>query len=213
MTTLAITLAVIIGLGLLRFGVSAEYGADGVSVSAHVGFLSVHVFPRKAKLEIEEKKKKAKKKPKKEKGKKKKKDKKEAKKPGGLQGLLDILKAVKKALNRLRRRLLIKELTIHFISAGDDPSKTAMMFGAANAAAELVVPALEKAFRIKRRDFRAAADFCAKEPCIYVKASISIAVWEVVYIACALLPLILANMKKNKKSNRKDVLKDGETPD
>ena len=178
----AVVLAVIVFLALLRFGISVEYGADGVFVTARAGPIPIRIFPRKAKLE-KAKKKKIKKA-------KKKKIVHEQKKPGGLKGFLDILSTVKNTLGRLRRRLLIRDLTIRFTAANNDPSKTAMTYGAANAAFGVILPALEKVFRIKRRDLRAYANFYDAAPSIYVKASVSLAVWEAVYIALALLPLI-----------------------
>ena len=213
MIILAIILIVIILIALLRLGVSAEYSAGGMSVVVRAGPLALSVFPRKMKWKPEGKKKKRPKKPKK---KKEKKAKPEAKKPGAFKTFLDILSAASKSLSRLRRRLLIKELTIHFIAAGDDPAKAAIGFGASNAVFGMVVPVLEKAFRIKRCDLRSSADFDATEAYIYLKASISLAVWEAIYIASAFLPVIMANIRKQnpkEKSIRKDGQKDGEAPD
>ena len=221
MIAVAIILIVLVLLALLRFGVSAEYSADGVLLIARAGPFSIRVFPRKAKREDKKKdkrkeKKKAKKKAKKKEKKKKKKEQiekelPEEKKGGGLKGLMEVAAAAKNTLGRLRRRLLIKRLTVHYIAANDDPSKTAMMFGKVNVVFGMVIPLLEKAFRIKRRDLRASADFNADKPTIYVRAAVSIAVWEVIYIAFAILPLIIK--KSRVKTNRKGGKKDGESSD
>ena len=215
MVALGIVLAIIILIALLRFGVSAEYSADGVSVAARIGLVSLRVFPRKIKPKKEEKKEARKKvkKAKKEKKKreKKKKEKPGEKKPGGLKEYLNMLPAVKKTLGRLRRRLLVKNLTIHLVFADKDPFKTAMAFGASNVAFGTVLPVLESVFRIKRRDLRASADFKTTEPSIYINAAISMAVWEAFYIVFAILPIFLK--KGTEKTTGKDVSSNGEKTD
>jgi len=190
MLALAIVFAVILILALLRFGASAEYSSDGFTVVAHVGPLSFRVLPGKEKPV---KKVKAKKEPK---------PKEKEKKPGSLKDFLNMLPAIKNTLSRLRRRLLIKRLTIHFTAAGEDAAATALSYGAANAVFGAITPILENNLRIRRRDFQAFADFQAVEQGIYVNAAISIAVWEVVYIALALLP-ILRISSASKTNDRK----------
>lgn len=188
-----IVVGIFILIALLRFGVAAEYSGDGVTVVARAGPVKIQVLPPK------------KKKPKKVKKDKPKKVKKpveevpeEVKRPGKLKDFLKLLPAVKTALGRLRRRMLIKRLTIHYTSAGDDPSNTAMVYGAANAAFSVVVPMLEKAFRIRRRDVRAFVDFTVEEPFIYLKIDISIAVWELIYISWAIIKGIAPIIKRRK---------------
>ena len=176
----AIIISALIILALLRFGFIAEYSDAGFNAWAKVAFLKFQILGN-------DKKKKAKKKPKKKKPKKQK-----EKKSVSLSAVNKILKAVKKALYRLRRRLLINKLTLYYTSAGDDPSKTAILYGAANAGLNTVIPVLERYLRIRRRDLRVFVDFTATQQTIYVKLNISIAVWEVFYIAFALFPIITA---------------------
>ena len=210
MITLAIILTVLIIILLLRFGVRAEYSEEGVFVVATVGLFSIKAYPRV----VSEKKaarKAAKKALKEKKTPKEKKEKKpEEKKAGGLDYFFVILSSVKTTLGRLRRRLLIKRLTIRFVAANEDPSKTAMVFGGADAVFGAVVPVLENCFRIRRRDFVASADFNATKPKIYLNAAISLALWEALYIAIALLPLLTKRAKKSTSINTgKDGLKNG----
>ena len=219
MIALGIVLAVIILFALLRFGASVVYNADGFAVSARVGFLSLRIYPREEKPRKAAKKaaKRAKKLDKKKEKKKKKPDEEITdgeKKPGKLKDYLEMLPAIKKVLGRLRRRLLIKTLIVHLIIAGDDPSKTAMIFGAANAGIGVMVPALEKFFRIRRRDFRTSADFDRAEPYIYIKAAISLAVWEAIYIVFAIIPvLVKGKATQNTSIDGKDEKKNGQAPD
>jgi hypothetical protein len=57
------------------------------------------------------------------------------------------------------------------------------------------VALLENHFRIKKRDFRASVSFDKTEPYIYARARLSLAVWEAVYVAWALVKGMLHNEK------------------
>jgi len=197
MITVAIILTVIILFLLLRLGVAAEYGDDGLIVTALAGPFRIRAYPREEKPGAAEKKalRKARKAEKARGKEKKEKPKKQM--PGGLRTYLDMLPPVGNMLGRIRRRLLIKKLTIHYVAAGADASTTALTFGGANAVFGALTPILENTFRIKRREFSAGVDFLGTEQKIYVHAVISLAVWEAFYIVFALLP-ILTNLLKQK---------------
>ena len=49
-------------------------------------------------------------------------------------------------IGAFRRKLLIKDLRIHFVSAADSPYSAAMNFGYASAAVGMVLPLIENAF-------------------------------------------------------------------
>ena len=200
MLTLAIIISVLVLLALLRYGIIVEYSDAGFELWVKIGFIKLRMLD-------ENKKKKPKKKKKKES---------KVKRPGDLGAFIDMLRAVKNALGRLKRRLLIKRLTLHVTSASNDPAKTAILFGAANAVFGVIVPALEKNFRIRRRDLRAAADFNSEQPGVYAKIAVSIATWEAIYIVIALFPIITAifgSRSKSKTKGRKDGQNNGETTD
>ena len=111
------------------------------------------------------------------------------------------LTAVGELLSRLRRKLTIDKLTIHYTVASEDPASAAMTFGYASAGVGALMPVLENTFRIKDSDVGAAVDFEAKENVIYVDAQLTIAIWEIIYIALAVWPVlkaILAGAKKGK---------------
>jgi len=205
MLALAIVLSVLVLLALLRFGLIFEYDKTGLHVWVKLGFLKFSV-PEDQKEQIKKKQRNI--------------DLKKMK-PGSLSDFMDILKAVGNALKRLRRRLLIKELTIHYTAASDDPANTAIYFGSANALFGTIIPVLERNFRIKSRDLQALADFDTKEQSIYAKANVSLAVWEAFYIIFALFPIFTSmfsgkagtkNDLKNRK-DRKDGCNNGESPD
>jgi len=196
-----IVIFVLIVIALLRFGVRVEYSADGVIVQLIAGPLSPKVYPVEKDSERDEKraKKKAAKKAKMEA---KEKDKPPKDKPGmSLNDFMDMLPFAFNMLGRLRRRLLISRLTLHFKVAGDDASKIAMTYGAANAAMGELIPILENSFRIKRRDIRFETDFISDGQTIYANVAFSLAVWESMYIVAALFPIlkILLRRKPAKK--------------
>ena len=212
MLALAIVAAVIILIALLRFGVIVEYGEDGFHLWAKAGFLKFKLLDD----DKEKKPKKKKEKPKKERNLK-------DMMPGSLSEFTDAIKTVLNTLGRLKRRLLIKQLTLYYTSAGEDPANTAIQFGAANAVFGALIPKIKKHFRVKHLDLKTWFDFTSTEQKIYAKIIISIAVWEVLYVLFALLPLVTAafkrkpaQAKKNDKEvtiDRKDGENNGESPD
>jgi len=197
---LGVTLAVLLALALLRFGVEAEYSADGIWAVAYAGVFRFRVYPKKTgKKRRTEKLSRVKRKVKKD-------DKGPgAKKPGPVGDLRGILQTTKKMLHRLRRKLLIKKLTVYYTAAGADPVRTAMAFGGANAAIGTILPMIENCFKVKNRQINVKADFELEEPGVYINAALSIAVWEAVYIITAIVPYILKNLgKAGKPDERKD---------
>jgi len=192
MIVLAVVLAVLILIALLRIGVTAEYNADGFFLTAHAGLLSIRLFPGDQKPKVKKRVRKAPK----------------IKMPGKLKPFLDMIAAAKISLERMRRKLLIKELTIHFTAAGDDPAMTAIMYGAANAVFSSLTPLLENSFRIRKRDLVTFADFLAPEHTVYFNAVISMAVWEAAYTGIVLLPpsarLIKSMIVRKDRRDRKE---------
>ena len=208
MLALAITVSVLILIALLRFGVIVEYSEAGFQVWAKAGFF-------KRLLLGEGVTKKTKKKKPKEK------DKLLEFKPGNIGIFIDILKAVLNALSRLKRRLLIKQLTLYYTSAGEDPANTALYFGAANAVSAAILPGLKRNFRIRRIDVQTWFDFTGNKQGVYAKIAVSIAAWEIIYVLVALFPIIKAIFKAqpkretetHSKSVRKDGQEYGKSPD
>ena len=213
MLALLIIIIVLFIIALLRFGVDVEYSSEGVTVKILAGPFSLTVFPQKEDTpEQAEKKahKKALKKSKKEAKKIKAKEKPPFKMPGGIKGFLDMIPPIKNMMRRVKRRIRINNLTIYYTVAGSDASKTAMTYGAVNAALGTLSPLLDDHFRVKHRDFRTSVDFISAEQKIYVNAAISLAVWESVYIAFALFPILKIFLRRNpaKKDAAKKTKKD-----
>jgi len=211
MLALAITVSTLILIALFRFGVIVEYSEDGFRVWIRFGFIKRLVFGEGVK------KKPDKKKPKIPKEKKKILE----IKPGNISVFIDMFKAVINALKRLKRRLLIKQLTLYYTSAGEDPAKTALMYGTANAVFGVVIQGLKNNFRVKHIDLKTWFDFLDTRQRIYAKFVISISVWEILYVLFALFPIITSIFKaqpdnKVQQSNtniRKDGQKNGKSSD
>ena len=213
MLVVAIILTILLAITLLRFGLSVEYSAEGLTAKVKAGPLSFKVLPQKDKSEKDLKRAELKKIRREEK---KKAKKSKEKRPGGLGDFKKMLHAGKTTLDRLRRRLLIKRLVLHYTAAGDDPAGTAMGFGAANAAFGAIIPVLENNFRIRRYDLKASADFETNEAAIYANILISIAVWEALYVFFALLPIFARDAKRPErldKKDRKEAQKNEQSPD
>jgi len=206
MSALIIVISILVLLAFLRFGLIAEYSDEGFKLRLKAGFIKFELLKDSEEKPV------------------KKKEKKKSSvnfKPGSLSDFMTVFKSVKDMLGRLKRRLLIRYLILYYVSAGDDPANTAIKFGASHAVFNTIVPALERNFRIKRCDLRAAADFIGKEQKIYAKAAVSLAVWEAFYIVFALFPIIktifkkrpVKNSNKSDLKNRKDGSDDGKSPD
>jgi len=192
MITLGIILLFFFLIALLRFGVNVEYSHESIRLKLLVGPFSINAYPVKEKPGDKEKKEK-------KKAKKKEKDEKEKppfKMPGGLKGFLEMIAPVKNMLRRLKRRILVKKIIIHLTLAGTDASKTAMMYGGANVVFGLITPILENNFRVKKRDFTTNVDFLNTEQKIYLNMTISLAVWESMYIVFALFPILKILLKR-----------------
>ena len=66
-------------------------------------------------------------------------------------------------LGDLRRKLRVDHLTFHLIMAGDDPADLAVYYGRAWAAVGCLMPQLDRAFVIKKRDVQVECDFVGNE--------------------------------------------------
>lgn len=173
MLAAAIILCTLLLLALLRAGIVFQYCDAGPVLWLKIGFLKIHL-PDAASRTKRRRRRRI--------------NRLSELKPGSPGEFIDILKALKKMLVRIKRRLLIKKLIIHYTWAGDDPSAVAMMYGMSNAVLGVIVPVFERHFRVKKRDIQTFADFTAREPGIYVKFEVSIAIWEAIYILAAILP-------------------------
>lgn len=86
------------------------------------------------------------------------------KKPGGdWKRFLPLLQTGMDFLGDLRRKLRVNNLTFRFLMAGDDPADLAVNYGRAWAAVGSLMPRLDRAFVIKKRDVQVECDFVGTE--------------------------------------------------
>jgi len=188
-----IVLAVLLALALLRLGAEVRYDESGLKVFVRIGPVRLTAVGK----DKEPKEKKKKKKEDREK------PEKERKKGGAVSAVREALPHIREALGRLRRRLRLDRLEIFYTAAGEDPARVALQCGAGNALAGTLLSLLENAFRLKRREVRVEADFEAERPTVWIDLKLTLAVWELLYAAAALLPLLKLLRRKDKQEKTK----------
>ena len=194
---IGIILLIFLLIALLRVGVSAKLEENVFYLRAVAGPVKIQILPKN-----EEKAKKPKK-PKKKKPKKDEQKSDEEKEKPKIKITLDliqtILSAVGDLLGRLRRKLTIDKLTLHYTAASNDPYSAAMTFGYASAAVNALVPVLDNSFKIRDRDIGAAVTFDSPDNIIFIDVQLTLAVWEIIYIGLAAWPVVKALLAKPKK--------------
>lgn len=171
MKALLITLVILGAIVFLVIGVDVKYSDEGLALSARIGPLKIKLLPREERA-------------KKPKPVKKKKEKEQAeKKPVDKELIKSIIPLGLDALGRLRRKLSIDMLALHFKAGNGDPYDTVLQYGRVTAALSVLLPALETAVTIRDRDIRTSFDFESEKPYIMVHIIATLAIWELIYIA------------------------------
>ncbi len=122
-----------------------------------------------------------------------------------------VLSAVGELLGRLRRKIRIDRLTVHYTAASDDPAKAAMTFGYASAGVNALMPVVENIFRVKERDVGVSVTFDTDQSDIFVDAQLTLAIWEILYIVLAVWPPVKALLGQMKNKGKVD--KNGQASD
>jgi len=174
---IALVLLSLFLLGRIRAGGIVEWSADGLEVWARLGAARFRVFP------LREKEKKPKKAKKKEKKEEKPAEAEEQKKGGPLDLARQYLPLIGEAAGALKRRIRIDVLDLSFTAGGTDAAKTALLFGYSNAAVGMIWPIFEQNFEIKDYHIHTGVDFLAKAPAVYIKASISARIGQLLSFA------------------------------
>lgn len=194
MLALAIVLAVLLLLAMLRFGVFLKYSEEGFNLRIIAGPLRITLIPQKS-VTTEKKKPKAKKEKEKKPS--------EEKKGGPIEQFRRFAPPIIETLKRLYRRHRIDRLTVHFTSAAEDPFDAAMNFGKASAAEGILAPILNNTLNIKKCDIGTSISFDGGGNKIYLEVKFTLALWEIIYIACGMLPL-LQQVKTESKDGEAD---------
>lgn len=171
--------AILLLLLLLPLGIYIGYGADGATLKLVVGCFSFRLYPRKKKRRKVKKQtadppKSASASPESD-----------AQKRGGkLSAVKPYIPVALELLQGIRHRLLVRRLTLLVNLAGDDPCDLALEYGKISGAVGSLMPLLERAFRIQKRDVQVFCDFTSAETEVYLNLQI---------VACPvrLLPLLL----------------------
>ncbi len=175
-----IALGIFLLLAAIPLGTSVRYDADGVRVRIIAGFLRFTVIP------LPQRKKKP---PKKAKAAAQSPPKKSAvqadekKKGGSWRDFLPLVRTGWDFLNQFRRKLRVNNLQLKLILAGDDPCDLAVNYGRAWAALGNLLPLLEKAFVIKKRDCEVECDFTADETLVTAQMDVTIRLGQMLSMA------------------------------
>jgi len=181
MTALIIVLLALLGIGFIPVGVFAKYDED-LSVSLTVLGIRIPLYPSK-KVREEEKEV-----PKSEKKKRK------LPKRSTLEEYLHLFLEI---LGRLRKKILIRNLTLHAIFGGEDAADSALNYGRAWAAIGVVMPLLERCFRIQKRDVGAFQGEGEKTFRLYAEAAATLRVSQILHIALLALVRFLKIYRNN----------------
>ena len=142
-----IVFAVVLLLGLLPISVHAEYNQE-VAAQLLIGPVRLMRYPRNAKKPESNKP-----------GKQKRSggnfesyETKNKQNSSSLSDLLSVARIVIDFLGDFKRKLIVKDLQLHVLIAGEDPCDVAVNYGRAWAALGNLMPQLERHFLIKKRD-------------------------------------------------------------
>lgn len=199
-----ITLAVLFLLASIPLGVLVRYDSQGFLVRVIVGFIRFTLIPfpkRKKKTSPQSPEK-----PKQEQTAPAQKDVQEVsgseKKGGSVQDFIPIIKVMLEFMNQFRKKLRINRLVLKLILAGDDPCDLALNYGRAWAALGNLMPMLDKAFVIEKRDCEVECDFTATETLITAQAELTVRLGQIVWLGAVygvrLLKELLIFKKKRK---------------
>lgn len=198
-----ITLWVLLLIAFVPLGVFVRYDSQGFLVRIVAGFLHFTVFPikNKKKQKITPSKK-QKQEPKKETSVSQKEKENPPKKGGSIRDFLPLVHILLDFMNQFRKKLTINQLRLKLILAGEDPCDLAVNYGRAWAALGNLMPALENAFTIKKRDCEVECDFTATETLVKAQAEMTLRFWEICQLGIVygfLLIKELLILKKKRK--------------
>ncbi len=182
-----IALGIFLLLAAIPLGASVRYDADGIRVRVIAGFLRFTVIPlpqrkkkptRKAKTASAQPAPQPSPKPKEPVQ-----QTAEKKKGGSWRDFIPLVRTGLDFLNQFRRKLRVNNLQLKLILAGDDPCDLAVNYGRAWAALGNLLPLLEKAFVIKKRDCEVECDFTADETLVTAQMDVTIRLGQMLSMA------------------------------
>lgn len=182
-----IALAVLAGIAILPVGIRGLYRDSEAGVWLLVGPLKFRLYPTKPKEEnrtSQSKKKTANS---------------NGKKGGKLQDFLPLVRTVLDFLNQLRKKVGVKNLELKVILAGDDPCDLAVNYGRAWAALSNLMPQLDRALKIRKRNIEVECDFTAETTRVYAKVDATVSVARALHLGGRYGVKIIKDILKLKK--------------
>lgn len=159
-----IFLGILAFLGCLPLGVRLRYGEDGFFVAVLLGKIKIAVYPMPEWLEKRlHRPKKEPEAPKPQAAPKQEAQKEKQPSGGSVTRFLPFVKLGLQFLGDLRRKLRVDNLLFKVILAGEDPCDVAVNYGRAWAALGNLMPRLDRALVIKKRNVEVECDFLAEE--------------------------------------------------
>ena len=173
-----IALGILVLIAMIPVGASVFYDDAGPRAFVVIGPLRICVFPVKKREKKEKPPKKKREKPAQQTSVKKQNTQKS--KGGSIDDFLPLLDRLLDFLSAFRRKLRVPHLEVKLILAGDDPSDLAMNYGRGWALLGNLMPLLDGAFVIKKRNLEVECDFLANQTTVSARLDISITIGRVI---------------------------------
>lgn len=172
--------AVLILLAFLPLGLRLRYDDRGWQVRLRIGFVW---FSPKRKEKRPAEKKKAGKKAGNASQKKPKRPSSEETKGGSLREFLPLARLAMEFLNDLRKKLRVKNLDVRLTLAGEDPCDLAVNYGRAWASIGNLMPLLERALSIRKRNVDVNCDFTREQTEIFAAVELVLPLYQAAVLA------------------------------
>lgn len=195
-----IAAAVVGGVGFIPLGVSVCYDAYGLVVKILAGLFRFTIIPlphskhQKEKKSAEKQQKTAPSEAA---------PKEAAQAQGGnLRDFYPFVQLGLRFLNQFRKKLCVNNLDLVLTLGGDDPCDLALNYGRAWTALSNLVPALERFFHIRKRNFEVQCDFMSQQTRIRVRADVTLTIRQLVHMGIVYGYLFIKefiNFKKKRK--------------
>ena len=183
-------------IAILPIGISAIYDEEGSKAYLLIGPVRILVYPGRKKEKKKTLKTKNVKSSRKSSGTKATKK----KKGGSLDDFLPILDLILNFLASFGRKIRVNLLAVRLILAGGDPSDLAVNYGRGWSILGNLIPLLENAFIIKKRDLKVDCDFLADKTTIVVHLDLTITVGRVIALLIVRgIPILRELLKLMKK--------------
>ena len=201
-----IFLGVLVLLACLPLGGRVRFDGQNFRVSVLIGRIPIRLYPmpdwikkRGSKPKQEKPKKTAAKEPKEP-------QKKEApaQADGGWRRFLPLIRTGLDFLGSLRRKLRLNDLTLIVTLAGDDPADLAQNYGRAWAALGNLMPMLDRAFVIKKREMDVRCDFCGEQTNVYFAMDLTITLGRILSLLAVYGVRVLRQFLTMKKAVAKN---------